>query len=149
VDGCRLRRNVLDDNAVHAIAFEPTPHDPGSLLLDIDYIVQWEPPSAEPGGLLSFWVSPATLVFHKAWDLVTDIDLQGWSFQLSIGSIERFGSDEHRYFDWSIAGDLFSMRFGATGFTQYLRQAPIYTPGQRLSVQDRGRLSFDQRGFAG
>jgi len=29
------------DNAVHAIAVEPAPPHPGSLLLDIDYIVEW------------------------------------------------------------------------------------------------------------
>lgn len=53
------------DNAVHAIALEPASDDPGSLLLDIDYIVEWEP-SAVPHGLLSFWVCPATLIFHQA-----------------------------------------------------------------------------------
>jgi len=44
------------DNAVHAIALEPAPEDPGCLLLDIDYIVQWEScavPRGDPvrGGL--------------------------------------------------------------------------------------------------
>jgi hypothetical protein len=32
------------DNAVHAIALEPVPSDPGRLLLDIDYILEWVPP---------------------------------------------------------------------------------------------------------
>jgi hypothetical protein len=36
----------------------------------------------------------------------------------------------------------------ASGFTQYLRRAPIHTPRQRLSVDERGGLSFDQRGYA-
>lgn len=136
------------DNAVHAIALEPAQNDPGSLLLDIDYITEWGP-CAVPGGLLTFWVSPATLVFHQAWDLVTDIDLRGWSFQPSISAIERSRSDTHRYFDWVIAGDLFTMRFGATGFTQYLRHAPVHTSRQRLPVHDRGGLSFGQRGYTG
>jgi hypothetical protein len=135
------------DNAVHAIALKPAPNDPGSLLLDIDYIVEWGP-CAVPGGSLSFWVCPATLVFHRAWDLVTDVNLQGWSFQLSIGAIERTGPDEHGYFGWALAGDLFTMSLRATGFTQYLRRAPIHTPRQRLSVQERGGLSFDQHGYA-
>ncbi len=136
------------DNAVHAIALEPVPDDPGSLLLDIDYITEWGP-CAVPGGLPTFWVSPATLVFHRAWDLVTDIDLRGWSFQLSIGAIERSGPDEHGYYGWVITGDLFTMRFGATGFTQYLRRAPMHTSRQRLPVRERGGLSFGQRGYAG
>jgi len=136
------------DNAVHAIALEPAADHPGSVLLDIDYIVEWGP-CPVPGGRLSFWVSPATLVFHQAWDLVTDIDLQGWSFQLAIGSIERSGPDEHGSFGWVVAGDLFSMSFRADGFTQYLRRAPVYTSGQRLPVQDRGGLSFDQHAYTG
>jgi hypothetical protein len=28
------------DNAVHAIALEPAPGDPGSLLLDIDHVLE-------------------------------------------------------------------------------------------------------------
>jgi hypothetical protein len=136
------------DNAVHAIALEPAPDDPGSLLLDIDYITEWGP-CAVPGGPLTFWVCPATLVFHQAWDLVTDIDLQGWSFQLSISAIERSGPDEHGYFGWVVDGDLFTMRFQAKGFTQYLRRAPIQTSCQRLPVHDRGGLSFDERGYTG
>jgi hypothetical protein len=101
-----------------------------------------------PGGSLSFWVCPATLVFHQAWDLVTDINLQGWSFQLSIGAIERSGPDEHGFFAWTIQGDLFTMTLSAAGFTQYLRRAPIYLPRQRLSAEERGGLSFDQHGYA-
>jgi hypothetical protein len=135
------------DNAVHAIAVEPAPPHPGSLLLDIDYIVEWVPRPG-PGGLLSSWVCPATLVFHQAWDLVTEINLHGWGFQLSIGAIERSGPGEHGLFAWTIGGDLFSMSFSAVGFTQYLRRAPIYLPGQRLSVEERGGLSFGQQGYA-
>ena len=32
------------DNAVHAIAWEPLSDNPGRLLLDIDYILQWVAP---------------------------------------------------------------------------------------------------------
>lgn len=48
------------DNAVHAIAWEPLPDNPGRLLLDIDYILQWVAPEP-PATMLSFWISPATL----------------------------------------------------------------------------------------
>jgi hypothetical protein len=44
------------------------------------------PPEA-PATTLSFWICPATLGFDPAWDLVTDIDLRGWSFQLSLNAI--------------------------------------------------------------
>jgi len=130
------------DNAVHAMAVEPAPPHPGSLLLDIDHIVEWGPC---PGAVRR---KSASLVFHQAWDLVTDINLQGWSFQLSIGAIERSGPDEHGFFAWTIQGDLFTMTLRAAGFTQYLRRAPIYLPRQRLSAEERGGLSFDQHGYA-
>jgi hypothetical protein len=48
-----------------------------------------------------------------------------------------------------VAGDLFTMRFAARGFTQYLRRAPIHTSRQRLLAAERGGLSFDQRGYTG
>jgi hypothetical protein len=134
------------DNAVHAIALEPEPSDPGRFLLDIDYIIQWVPPEA-PATTLSFWICPATLVFDKAWDLTTDIDLRGWSFQLSLHAIERSGPDERGYFDWTLAGDNFTIGLSARGFTQYLRRAPIHSPGQVLSVGERGGFSFDQQGY--
>ena len=116
------------DNAVHAVALEPAPSDPGRLLLDIDYIVEWVPPEAS-AATLSFWICPATLVFDHAWDLTTDIDLHGWSFQLFLNAIERSGPDEHGYFDWTLAGDHFTIGLNAPGFTQYLRHAPIHSPG--------------------
>ena len=102
-----------------------------------------------PGGSLSFWVCPATLVFHQACDLVTDINLRGWSFQLSIGAIERSGPDERGWFAWAIEEDMFTMSLSAAGFTHYLRRAPIYLPRQRLLAEERGGgLSFDQHGYA-
>jgi hypothetical protein len=134
------------DNAVHAIALEPAPSDPGRLLLDIDYIVQWVPPEA-PATTLSFWICPATLVFDQAWNLTTDIDLRGWSFQLSLNAIERSGPDEHGYFEWTLGGDNFTIGLSARGFTQYLRHAPIHRPGQALSVEERGGFSFGQQGY--
>ena len=134
------------DNAVHAIALEPAPSEPGRLLLDIDYIVEWVPPEA-PATTLGFWICPATLVFDRAWDLTTDIDLHGWSFQLFLNAIERSGPDEHGYFDWTLAGDHFTIGLSAPGFTQYLRHAPIPSSGHWLSVEERRGFSFEQRGY--
>ena len=36
---------------------------------------------------------------------------------------------------------------GATGFTQYLRRPPILSQRQRLSIDERGGLSFDERSY--
>ena len=124
------------DNAVHAVALEPAQAHPGRLLLDIDYILEGILPEA-PATTLSFWICPATLVFDRAWDLTTDINLQGWSFQLFLDAIERAGPDERGFFEWTLAGDHFSIGLSAPGFTQYLRHAPIRSPGYWLSVDER------------
>jgi hypothetical protein len=134
------------DNAVHAVALESAQDHPGRLLLDIDYILEGILPEP-PATTLSFWICPATLVFDRAWDLTTDIDLQGWSFQLFLDAIERSGPDEHGFFEWTLAGDHFSIGLSAPGFTQYLRRAPTRSPGYWLSVEERGGFSFGQEGY--
>jgi len=135
------------DNEVHATALEPALPEPGRLLLDIDYIVQWVPPQA-PSRLLSFWICPATLVFDPASDLTTDVDLQGWAFSLSLDSVRRTGPDEHGFFEWALEGDRFAIGLSARGFTQYLRRAPVHSPRQALSAGERGGFSFDCQGYA-
>ena len=50
---------------------------------------------------------------------------------------------------WTLVGHLFSIGLRATGFTQYLRRAPVRSPRPRLTPDERGGLSFDQRGYAG
>ena len=134
------------DNAVHAVALEPASAHPGRLLLEIDYILEGILPEA-PAATLSFWICPATLAFDRAWDLTTDINLQGRSFQLFLDAIERSGPDERpHFFEWILAGDHFSIGLSAPGFTQYLRHAPIHNPGYLLSVGERRGSSFDQQG---
>ena len=64
------------DNAVHAVAVEPVPDNPGRLLLDIGYILEGVLPEP-PATTLNFWICPATLVFDPAWDLATDINMRG------------------------------------------------------------------------
>jgi hypothetical protein len=134
------------DDAIHAVAVEPVPDHPGRLLLDLDYIVggiRPEPPATR----LSFWICPATLVFDEAWDLTADVDLRGWSFQLFISDISRSGPDERGWFDWTVAGDRFTIELSSRGFTQYLRQAPVLSDGPWLSVADRGGFSFAQESY--
>jgi len=135
------------DNAVHAIAWEPLPNNPGRLLLDIDYILQWVAPEP-PATTLSFWISPATLVFDPAWDLTTDIDRTGWGFQLSLTEIRRSEPDERGNYEWTLEGDGITISLGAPGFTQYLRRPPVHCPDYTLSVEERGGFSFDRHGYS-
>jgi hypothetical protein len=134
------------DNEVHALAVEPALPEPGRLLLDIDYIVQWVPPQP-PSDLISFWICPATLVFDPAWHLTADIDLRGWAFSLSLLSVRRSDPDERGNFDWTLEGDQFTIELGSPGFTQYLRRPPVYTSHGRLTAEERGGFSFDRQAY--
>jgi len=135
------------DAAVHAIALEPAPPHSGRLLVDLDYILE-RVPAVAPSATRSFRVCPATLVFAEAWDLAADINRPGWSLELSLDAIHRSGPDEDDAFVWNLVGHLFSIGLRATGFTQYLRRAPVRSLRPRLSVDERGGLSFDQNGYA-
>jgi hypothetical protein len=134
------------DNTIHALAVEPLPDNPGRLLLDVDYIVEWVA-SEPPETTLNCWICPATLVFGPAWDLVSDIDMEGWGFHLDINEIERSEPDNYGNFEWTLNGDLYTIRLGSPGFTLYLRQSPIYSDGFRLSVAQRGGYSFAEQGY--
>ena len=133
------------DNTIHALAVDPLGGGPGRLLLDIDYIIEGVLPDPAQTRL-SFWICPATLVFEPAWDLVTEIDMEGWGFHMDLDEIERSGPDERGNFDWTLTGDLVTIRLGARGFTMYLRQPPVYSDGFFLSVAERGGISFAERG---
>jgi hypothetical protein len=132
---------------VHAIAWEPLPDDPGRLLLDIDYILRADLPEP-PAETLSFWISPATLVFAPAWDLTADIDLVGLGFKLFLEAITRSEPDERGNSTWTLDGDDFTISLGARRFTQYLRRPPVHSPRHALTVAERGGFSFDCSGYA-
>jgi hypothetical protein len=134
------------DNAVHAIAVEPSPTHPGALLVDLDYIIEWVQPTP-PATAFTFWVCPATLIFDPAWDLTADINLRSFGFDLSLNAIERSDPDERNNFEWTLDGHEFNIRLQAKGFTQYLRQPPVLAPSPRLSLDNRGGIRFEQHGY--
>jgi hypothetical protein len=134
------------DNAIHAIAVEPVPDNPGRLLVDLDYIVEWVSPTS-PATTLDFWVCPATLVFDPAWDLTTDVDMRGWAFQLFLNEITRSEPDERGNYEWTLSGDRFTIEVGSPSFTQYLRRPPIFSDGPWLSVEERGGFSFAREAY--
>lgn len=134
------------DNAVHAIAFEPALPSPGRLMLDIDYIVEWIAP-ANPSGNLEFSICPATLVFDDASDLQGDLSFVGTAFEPSLNGVSSDDIDKYGLREWTLDGHEFTLRLRAAGFTQYLRQPPIRSSSHRLTVEDRGGLSFEECGF--
>lgn len=121
------------------------------LALDIDFIVEW---MCAPGGGGRFRVAPASLVFHGVTDPRISIDWGAPGHQTllhpaSIDRIERQPVPDRKvfldrdYFAWRIslnwpAGGEIS--FGAAGFTQTLRAAPVVTDAQHLSFESRRRM---------
>jgi hypothetical protein len=131
------------DSAVHGFALEPALPHPGRLLIDLDYVIEWVKPVA-PAKAFGFWICPATLVFDPARDFSCDIDLSRRSFELTLDDIERSDRDTHGAYEWTLAGHEFTIRLHATGFTQYLRHPPINSSHQRLPLDHRGGVSFDE-----
>jgi hypothetical protein len=133
------------DASVHAVATEPGDHDPGRLLIDLDYIVEWVPPTGDETNF-GFWVAPATLVFDDAWDLTIDVDLHSTALELDLDDIIRTPGQPFGRSIWTLDGHNFTISVASEGFVQYLRAEPIWSPRQRLDTAQRGRISFSEQG---
>jgi hypothetical protein len=153
------------DAGIHAIAFDGREPWERRLLLDIDYIFEWIK-GEEPPHSFSFKVAPATLVFTEVSELsgehfrfnddmpdiqdITRLDPppaarpQDWS---SYGQPPPRPRKAGHYL-WKIDADI-PMSFMASGYNQYIRKAPQHIARQRLTLEERGGLSFDERGFGG
>ncbi|NNJ62397.1 MAG: hypothetical protein HKP61_15940 [Dactylosporangium sp.] len=136
------------DCRVHAVSIGESEDDalpPARLLLDLDYIVRWVEP-ARSGIPLTFWVSPATLVFEPAWNIAARLgplhDL------MEIADLHRLDSPD-RYPDplWHIEGQSFELRLRAPGYTQYLRLPPHHVSRQVLTAAERAGISFAEQPF--
>jgi hypothetical protein len=133
------------DATVHALAFEET-DDRAALLFDLDYIVRWLEPRP-PSQYFSFFVAPATLVFENVWSLSGDVSAQ--RTLLEIADVHRLEAETDRQraagvSRWRIEGQDFELRFFAAGFHQHLRALPRQSASQRLSLDERGGVSFAQ-----
>jgi hypothetical protein len=122
------------------------------LVFDIDFILDW---LCGVGGATQFRIAPATLVFHGVTDLKIKIDWGSSGFQVALHevSIDRIQRElvrdqkvflDRPYYSWSVrlnwpeAGEI---TFGAVGFTQTLRAAPVLTEKQRLSLRQRSQAN--------
>lgn len=119
------------------------------LMLDIDYIFQWNNPEP-PNTHYTFWVAPCTLVFKNVFNIQFGMETSSMlSPEMEIADINRLGEIDRgevfpRATKWQVElqnGDLF---FEADGFEQYVRRLPIYSEGQRLSLLERGGISFEK-----
>ena len=140
------------DNAIYGARLDVGDSSRGDwhsdLVLDLDHIVEW---LCGSGGRVQFRVAPATLTFHDVTDLRIAVDcghsgnqiaLHAWS----IDAITRQPIADQRvcldrpYYRWRIALNMPTggeMSFGASGFTQFLRAAPVLLDQQTLSAADR------------
>ncbi len=140
------------DNTVYGLRIDVGDPDRGdwhaNLVVDLDYIVEWV---CERDGCYRFRVAPATLCFHEVSNLRITIDYgaSGGQTVLHTLSIDRIDRErvtdqnvrvDRPYWRWRIAfnwpqgGEI---AFGAGGFTQRLRAAPVLLDGQHLSPADR------------
>ncbi|MFF0766091.1 hypothetical protein ACFYWH_39765 [Streptomyces sp. NPDC003737] len=138
------------DATIHGLCVQPGAPDgslPPRLLLDIDYIVRWVHPVA-PQTHFSFWTAPSTLVFDDVWDFEGDLDFKGMGLSLQIDHLRRSAPEDGRGGpQWHLEGHFFDLKFQATGFHQYLRQAPPYAQRLVLSNSERGGISFAEIAF--
>jgi hypothetical protein len=134
------------DSTVHGIRFvvgDSSQDDwTSDLVLDIDFIVEWVktcPPQ--------FRVAPATLVFHDVTDLHIALPGMKSGYQVAIGhpsinSAERKAIEDQKvcldrpYYSWKLTIDYMveqgEISFGASGFDQTLRAAPMLLDAQSL-----------------
>ncbi len=117
-------------------------------MLDIDHIVEWVPGA---DGRPRCRAAPATLTFHHVTDLRLDLAWGASGFQVSINeaAIDRISRAavadrkvclDRPYYAWRITTNLPRdglIEFGAVGFTQSLRAAPVVIDEQKLSSLGR------------
>jgi hypothetical protein len=134
------------DSPVHAMAFLTETFE---LAFDIDYLLQWVQPG--PGEThFSFWIAPATLVFEHVSDLRINVDSYGGGMTLLDLTREDARPTRDGFAgpaeDWLWTFDCLegSIQFRATGFRQTIRRAPIHQGPQRLSLAQRGGISFSE-----
>ncbi|MET0466346.1 MAG: hypothetical protein ABW007_24530 [Chitinophagaceae bacterium] len=121
------------DNFAHKIVMHK------DLLLDLDSIFKWNKPEVEGMGF-TFWISPATLCFHKTKDLSLDIDVF-FDGAFEIEDIEKVESTEGMH--WTIITQHGEISFLSEGYTQFIRQHPTLEYRHFIPFGDRGRLSVE------
>ncbi|MES2070123.1 MAG: hypothetical protein V4488_07235 [Pseudomonadota bacterium] len=132
------------DNAMHGFSIlEGEDGCEGKLLLDIDFITEWLPPS---NNMISFKIAPADLTFHDVSDLVISIDYAVATAAVQPMNIHEIHREAivypngHSSFRWKI--DIHWPPNGfisseSSGFTQVFRSEPTFSDAQYLSASKR------------
>jgi hypothetical protein len=111
-----------------------------NLVLDIDYIFQWNQPEVE-GFSFTFWVAPCSLVFDSPTELSFElrqlIDSERW---LEIDDIRLADVDGRK--QWTISTHQGDISFYSNGSNK-LSVGNHRTNGQIINYRERGGISFD------
>ena len=129
------------DNHVHALRITEGEHGAGTLILDIDHILEW---LRSEGGGIRFRIARADLKFVGVTSLKLALDYAGASAAMgpfSIDGIERRTEPRERYtatvwtlrLNWPVG----EISFEAAGFEQRLVGEPVITDRQWLTEQER------------
>jgi hypothetical protein len=137
------------DCRVHAVSIGEYDDDtmpPARLLLDLDYIVRWvEPAPREPH--FTFWISPATLVFERAWNITGEFGPLHEIMEIS--DVHRLNPpDDNPEPLWHIEGQNFELRLRSPGYTQHPRLPPQHVHRQMLTSTQRAGISLAEQSFA-
>ncbi|GAA4747574.1 hypothetical protein [Flavisolibacter ginsenosidimutans] len=118
------------------------------LVFDIDYIFKWVDP-LKPDQPFAFWVSPCTLIFKETFALTLNIDQRGGLTDLlqiaDLFLVDRTEQELNKLiFEWNIDLQEGFINFKSSGFEQFVRQKPIFTSNQILTLDERNGISFSQ-----
>ena len=119
------------DNYIHTIAF---PGDDCEMILDIDYIFEWE--FNEKETLSRFWISPCSLTFSNVSHLKIDLYFKN-SVGLEISNIKRgepriSANGSMTIWKYTIETDKGAITFESTGFIQKVNKPPVLNDAQIL-----------------
>ena len=122
------------------------------LIFDVDFIVEW---LCALGRTAQFKIAAATLTFHHVTDLKVNVDWGDSGMQVAVGEMvlnhiarqpveKQLIRLDRPYYRWTLrlnsprpGGEI---SFGASGFTQVLRQEPVLCDEQKLKPAERAKL---------
>lgn len=129
------------DSHVHALRVVAGEHGPGQLVLDLDYLLEWQKCT---DGSCRFLVLPALLTFIEVTQLRVSLDYQTATAALvpfSIRQIERRvesrGRNQPTLWNISINWPVGEIAFAAEGFEQRGIASPVLCDQQFLSAAER------------
>lgn len=135
------------DGSIYGFIFMPV-GDGGTtnIIFDIDYIFKWVNP-IPPEQTFSFWVAPCSLVFKDTFDLVINVDRKGGTTgMLEIADlylVDKVEQEKNQWiYEWNIDLQEGYIKFKSMGFDQIVRQKPVFTDGQVLTLEGRNGINF-------